>query len=66
MSETRRARVHVTEDARVGMNVLYAGTYTVEMPADYDPALVTGEDILADGQIRIVERSYLRAGRAEG
>lgn len=50
------ATVTITEDAKAGGNVLYAGTYRVEMPADYDPALVTGEDILMDGQIVIVEQ----------
>lgn len=53
---TQIATVTITEDVQAGGNVLYAGTYRVEMPADYDPALVTGEDILMDGQIVIVEQ----------
>lgn len=52
---TQIAIVAITEDVHAGGNVLYAGTYRVEMPADYDPALVTGEDILMDGQITIIE-----------
>lgn len=53
---TQIATVTITEDVQAGGNVLHAGTYRVEMPADYDPALVTGEDILMDGQIVIVEQ----------
>jgi hypothetical protein len=34
---------------------LEPGTYRIEMPADYDPALVTPEDVVHDGQIRVVE-----------
>jgi hypothetical protein len=49
------AIVTVAEDARTETGILYAGTYRVEMPADYVPAAVTGEDILMDDQIRIVE-----------
>lgn len=52
---TQIAIVAITENVQAGWNVLYAGTYRVEMPADYDPALVTGEDILMDGQITIIE-----------
>lgn len=53
---TQIATVTITEDVQAGGNVLHAGTYRVEMPADYDPALVTGEDILMDDAITIVEQ----------
>src|SRR5690606_35140369 len=42
------ATVTVTDDAHAAGSILPAGTYRVEMPADYDPAKVTGEDILGD------------------
>ena len=41
------------QDSRTG-NILYAGTYRIELPADYDPALVTGVDILCDDQIHVL------------
>jgi len=42
-------------DTTANGSTLYAGTYTVSMPDDYDPALVTGEDVLCDHQIVIVD-----------
>ena len=45
----------VTIDRYEGVNIIEAGTYRVEMPADYDPAIVTGEDIEKDGALQIVE-----------
>jgi hypothetical protein len=47
--------VQVAKDVEVAGNILYAGRYRIEIPEDYDPALVTGEDILCDEQIRVVE-----------
>lgn len=52
---TQIATVTITENVHAAGSVLYAGTYRVEMPADYDPALVTGEDILLDDAITIIE-----------
>ena len=50
---TKRARVTV-ERAEAGGHVIESGTYTVDMPADYDPDWVTGEDILMDGAMCVV------------
>lgn len=55
MTQTRIATVTLDEDVQAGGTILYAGTYRVEMPADYDPAGVTGEDILMDDSIQIVD-----------
>lgn len=54
MTTTKIATVTITE-TRTAFEVLAAGTYRVEMPADYDAATVTGEDILYDNAIRIVD-----------
>ena len=35
--------------------------YLVEMPAGYDPARVTWEDVIADGAMRIVDEDAFRA-----
>jgi hypothetical protein len=55
MAASKIATVHVADDVTARGNVLYAGTYRVEMPADYEPSEVTGEDILCDGALRIVD-----------
>lgn len=52
---TQIVTVTIEDDARAGGNILYAGTYRIEIPADYDPELVTGEDILCDPAIKVVE-----------
>jgi hypothetical protein len=49
------ATVTVPEDVQAGGNVLPAGSYEVALPCDYDPAAVTGEDILLDDAIVIVD-----------
>lgn len=54
----KQAKVTIVEDVRAGMNILEAGAYTVEMPEDYDPALVTGEDIIMDESVRVVNESH--------
>lgn len=52
---TIRARITIHEDTLVefagGSEMIYAGEYTVEMPADYDPALVTADDLRLDPAI---------------
>lgn len=52
---TIRATVTIHEDTLVEFagisEMIYAGEYTVEMPADYDPALVTAEDMRFDPAI---------------
>lgn len=53
----QQARVVVAEDVRAGANVLYAGTYTVALPLSYDAHAVTGEDVLMDGAITVLEGS---------
>lgn len=46
----------VTVEKAVALgNVLASGTYTVRLPADYDSSLVTGEDILCDDSISLVD-----------
>lgn len=52
---TKIATVTITEDVQAAGTTLYAGTYRVEMPTDYAPAAVTGEDILLDDALRIVD-----------
>jgi len=54
MTTTKIETVILTEDAAAAGSILAAGTYRVEMPAHYDPAIVTGEDILCDYAMRIV------------
>jgi hypothetical protein len=49
----KAANVRVDNDVHAGGNILYAGEYIVTMPSDYDPTLVTGEDILLDNAIRV-------------
>lgn len=53
MNEKKTTTIHIDTDTRVGGNILDAGWYTVELPADYDGP-VTAEDILLDEQITIV------------
>lgn len=58
MNDTKIATVIVSETnldrANVNGQHLAAGAYRVEMPADYDPAAVTGADILSDAALSIV------------
>lgn len=55
------ATIRIDEDTPVdlpnGRNIVYAGLYRVEMPADYDPKLVTAVDMEMDGSI-----SYTQIG----
>ena len=53
MTTTKIEIVTLTEDTIAG-GTLSAGTYLVEMPVDYDPARITGEDILLDPALRDV------------
>ena len=46
-----------TDTTVQGYGVVYAGTYTIEIPSDYDPDLVTAEDMVTDPAIRTV-RAY--------
>lgn len=55
MVERKTALVTVSDNAEAGGNVLYAGIYCVEMPGDYDSELLTGEDILMDDAVWVVE-----------
>lgn len=57
---TKIATVTITEDVQVAGTTLYAGTYRVEMPTDYNPAIVTGEDILLDDALWIVAEEGMR------
>lgn len=57
MATQKIATVTTREDATACGNALNAGTYRVSMPADYDPALVTGADILCDDAMWIVDES---------
>lgn len=57
---TKIATVTITEDVRAAGTILYAGTYRVEMPVDYEPAAVTGEDILLDDAVWIVAEEGMR------
>lgn len=58
-ADKKIATVTISEDTRVdhvgGADIIYAGEYIVEMPADYDPALVTADDLRLDPAIRILE-----------
>ena len=47
--------VTVDSDVQAGGNVLAAGEYLVAMPSDYDATEVTGEAILMDGMLVIVD-----------
>ena len=56
MSGTKRVKIKVAEDVRVqGYGTVEAGEYLVEMPSDYDPALVGAEDIIMDESMRILD-----------
>ena len=58
VNKTERIKVEVAiEDATAQGNRIGRGTYIIEMPACYDPTLVTGEDILCDPAIRLVPTS---------
>jgi len=51
---TRTVTLTVSEYCELGHR-LPAGTYTVEMPADYDASEVTGADIIHDSAIVICD-----------
>lgn len=51
---TKTETVVITEDATIGNNTLFAGTYRIEIPADYDASLVTGEDVLCDYALTVI------------
>lgn len=55
MNATTKTATVTVATAKTANGYLPAGTYRVEMPSDYDPALVTGEDIVEDGAITIVD-----------
>jgi len=52
---TTQHAITLNTDTHTSGNILYAGTYLVEMPADYDPSEVTGEDVLLDDAITVIE-----------
>ena len=55
-TNTKIETVTVREDTTVsGYGIFEAGEYSVEMPVDYDPELVTAEDIVHDNMLRVVE-----------
>lgn len=54
MTTRKNAAVRIDEDVRVGDDILYAGVYVVSMPSEYDPDLITGEDIIQDGELYIL------------
>lgn len=60
MTSTRLAIITLTDDDVVGTQIV-PGRHLISMPADYDPAMVTAEDIQYDGQIWIEERDTERA-----
>ena len=49
------AVIEVPEDVETEVRILYAGTYLVAMPPEYDWEIVTGEDIIEDRLIRIIQ-----------
>lgn len=52
---TKTATVTFSSDTTVtGYGVVYAGTYEIELPESYDPALVTAEDMVSDPAIRVL------------
>lgn len=55
-SNSNTVAVVSVDKTRAGGSVLESGTYRVQMPADYDPDLVTGEDILLDDGIVVLAR----------
>lgn len=50
------AVIEVPERVETETRFLYAGTYVVAMPPEYDWEIVTGEDIIRDPLIRIIQR----------
>jgi hypothetical protein len=50
-TKTQRITIETTE---ANGNRLGAGTYWIEMPADYDVDAITGEDVLLDDALRIM------------
>lgn len=60
--------IETTEDAKVqGYGMFDAGLYVVEMPDDYDPTLVTAEDIILDESMHIVgQDEYPHPNDADG
>ena len=50
----RLAVIEIPEDVETEAQILYAGTYLVAIPPEYDPEIVTGADIIQDGLIRTV------------
>lgn len=55
-TQTVTTTVTIETSVQAGGSVLDAGRYLIELPSDYDPAEVTGEDVLLDSAIRVVER----------
>lgn len=63
---TKIESVVVLEDTRVhGHGVVEAGTYRVEMPADYETALVTAYDIIQDESMRVIDEMPEKDGTTE-
>lgn len=50
----RVAVIGIPEDIETPTRILYAGTYLVAMPPEYDPDILTGEDIIHDYLVYIV------------
>ena len=46
--------IGIPEDIETPTRILYAGTYLVAMPPEYDPDILTGEDIIHDYLVYIV------------
>lgn len=66
MTTTRKIEtVTFADDTTVpGYGVVYAGTYRVEMPSDYDASEVTAHDVIEDGAMRFVAEGEEEDARA--